>query len=107
MEILIGLGLILAMNEWRDYKFNRRHRLIEALLKQTMRKLHYVGDLAEKIEANNKAILETKKDLEPVKEFIHKASIDLQTIVQEYEVNGVPLGYDRGGNRHYDMVEGL
>lgn len=56
--------------------------------------------LADFIEHNQK-----------VKEFITEADANLKTIINEYEVNGVPLGYDRRGARaetpRVDFYEGL
>lgn len=45
------------------------------------------------------------EELQPLKDLIVKAHTDLSTIVNEYEINGVPLGYDRG--KKADYVEGL
>lgn len=105
MEVLIGLAIILAVNEWRDHKAKKERKLIEAHVKRLSRQLHFVGDLAEKIEANNKAIHAHRQELAPIYEFLHKAHTDLETMVKEYQVNGVPLGYERA--QHFDHVEGL
>jgi hypothetical protein len=106
MEILIGLGIILAVNEWRDYKSKQKFKLIENRIKKISRQLHFIGDLSAKIDSNNALIQANRKELEPIKDFISEAHTDLKTIVQEYEVNGVPLGYDRG-KPNFDMVEGV
>lgn len=105
MEVLIGLAIILAFNEWRDFKFGKRIQLLETHFKRLSRQLHFVGDLAQKIEANNQSLAAQRAELAPIYEFLHKAHTDLETIVKEYQVNGVPLGYERGGQ--FDHVEGL
>jgi hypothetical protein len=105
MEVLIGLAILLALNEWRDYKFNSRYKKLELKISALTRKLHYVGDLAKKIDDNNLAIQKVSQDFDAANAFIGQAQTDLSTIVKEYQINGVPLGYERG--QKYDMVEGL
>lgn len=108
MELLIGLAIILAFNEWRDYKFNRKHKALELQIKQIARKLHFFGDLAEKIDATNAEIEKLRAPMVAAQEFISKAQLDLQTIVNEYQVNGIPMGLQRGTpEQHFDAIEGI
>lgn len=107
MEIILVLIFVVAFNEWRDIKARQKAKHIEGKLSDLSDRLLYVGTLAEQIKANSEAIKAIGSDLEPVKAFINKAHTDLDTIVKEYEVNGIPLGFDRTGGKHYDMVEGL
>jgi hypothetical protein len=53
----------------------------------------------------SKDLSSLKEEIEPMKEFILTAQTDLGTIVKEYEINGIPLGYDRG--KKADYIEGL
>lgn len=42
------------------------------------------------------------------KKFAEKAAVDLSTIVNEYKINGIPLGLQRKPHVDpYDMIEGL
>ena len=50
-------------------------------------------------------LVNLKNEVSLMQDFIVKAQTDLDTIVKEYEINGVPLGYDRG--KKADYVEGL
>jgi hypothetical protein len=106
MELILAIGIILAVNEWRDYKNNRRYKKLELEIKRVNRQFYSVEKFARLLEQNNNEVIILKNDLEPVKEFIAKAQVDLETIVQEYELNGIPLHLQRG-NPKFDMVEGL
>lgn len=107
MEIILVLIFVVAFNEWRDIKAKRETKRVEAKLVALSNQLVFVGELAERIKENSGAIAALGQGLEPLKEFINKAHTDLDTIVKEYEVNGVPLGYDRGSKAKFDMIEGL
>lgn len=62
-------------------------------------------DLTEFRRLIDSDFIKVTEQLNSYQEFIRKAHTDLNTIVQEYEINGVPLGYDRG--KKADFVEGL
>lgn len=63
------------------------------------------NEMVEFRNSVSKHMAELKDEIEPLKVFILKAHTDLDTIVKEYEINGVPLGYDRG--KKADFVEGI
>lgn len=107
MEILIGMAILLALNEWRDFKFSRKHNLITSEIKRLSRQISKLSEETKKAQVSLAEIPLLKEELQPIQAFITKAQTDLETIVKEYEVNGVPLGYDRTGGQQYDMVEGL
>ena len=63
------------------------------------------------VDKMEKSLTEFMTYNETVKEFITEADANLKTILNEYEVNGIPLGYDRKGlpeeHRRIDYYEGL
>ena len=92
--IVLFVGGILALVGiiWREYMLIHKYNVMEAQVKR-------IEDVV---------ILEIQKmteQMEPLSGFIAKAHTDLETIVKEYEINGIPLGYDRG--KKADYVEGL
>ena len=107
MEILIGLAIILVVNEWRDHKFNKKTELVLAQIKRVNRQMIYISEFSKELKAIDARISSLSKDIVPLQEFITKAHTDLDTIVNEYEINGIPLGYDRGNKATFDAVEGL
>jgi hypothetical protein len=107
MEVIVGLAIIIAFNEWRDVKARKKAEALDARLLELSNRLLFTDQLANKIEEQRVEIAHLRAELEPMREFIAKAHTDLQTIVQEYEINGVPLGYDRGKRPAYDVIEGL
>ncbi len=62
-------------------------------------------DLVEFRQIISGEVEKLREEIALQRDFIVKAQTDLATIVTEYEINGVPLGYDRG--KKADFVEGL
>ncbi len=73
-------------------------------------KQHIIG-LSLSVEKLSKSLADFIEHNQRVKEFITEADANLKTIINEYEVNGVPLGYDRRGAKEdsprVDFYEGL
>lgn len=115
MELLIGLAIVLAMSEWREYRakqgvkrlaaeINRQKRVIDKLLERQS-KLHML--VQESSEASHQACkqaIEAKSALFENQDKLATIHSNVETILKEYEINGIPLGYQR---KTYDIVEGL
>jgi hypothetical protein len=102
IAITVFFALVVGWIEFKSYRYEQRHKQSEA---DIIKVVDNVSGIFNCISALHKNQVEMMKSLEAQSEFINKASTDLQTIVNEYEVNGIPLGYDRG--KKFDMVEGL
>lgn len=105
MEFIIGMALILAINEWRDFKSSGRFSVLKKEIEEMKSRQEALFLVAKSFEQIQLEFKKLNEQLLAQSEFISKAQVDLATIVNEYEVNGIPLGYDRG--RKFDMVEGL
>lgn len=106
MEYLLFIAIVLALIEWRDVKQNNRYHEIEKLLVDSFKRLE--SDASAGIENCNRQIADLKEEIAPLAEFLMKAHTDLATIVQEYELNGIPLHLRRGiPEQPFDAVEGL
>lgn len=105
MEILIGLAIILAFNEWRDVKGKSRFNELKREIEEMKIRQEALFLIAKSFEDMQVSLKNINSELEENKEFINKAHTDLETIVKEYEINGIPLNLRRGQN--FDMVEGL
>jgi hypothetical protein len=104
MEIaVLAIILVVFFSEWREFKLRAEMGKVSEEVKK------YSEISFERVEALEGAILEIKEkltDLESLlisseersKETLNKitdAGVDLATIVQEYEINGIWLGKDR------------
>lgn len=112
MEFILFIGLVIAVVELKEWRLTKRLEKIQSHLEALNSKFNVVVDknceiidvvnghselLNQEIEANSKR-----------NEFLDKAHADLETIVREYKINGVPLGYERKDiERDYHMVEGI
>lgn len=104
VAFLFFIAIVLGIVEWRDSANRRRYKAIEAQFKRHARQMEQ--RVARAQAGTDASLAKLQASLEPINEFIAKAHTDLHTIVQEYEINGVPLGYQRKAP-HFDMVEGL
>lgn len=105
MEILIGLAIILAVNEWRDIKGNNRFKELKDEIEAMKKRQDSLFLMSPEIIEIKNTLAELSAKLDAQAEFINKAHVDLDTIVKEYEINGIPLNLQRG--QSFDMVEGL
>ena len=105
MEHLVFIAIVIALIEFKEFKQNRRYKAIQQgveILRVSME-----VQISKQGMHTEQAISALRSEITPLAEFLTKAQTDLSTIVQEYEVNGVPLGYQRGNNQKFDLVEGL
>jgi CRISPR/Cas system-associated exonuclease Cas4 (RecB family) len=119
MEFLIGLAIIIALSELREWRQANRAKNLNRQVRSFARGLTAVtaelkvleaqlGLVNEKADRGFKEFAEARVIADEAKAFSERASIDLATIVNEYKVNGVPVGVSRRPDRrNFDMVEGL
>lgn len=98
---LLAIILMVAFCEWREFK-------LRAELKSLSEKLEKFSEVSmarqEKLEECVEDLDDMTQNWLQVHDFMSKASTDLATIVQEYEINGIWIGKDR--NRGVDAYEG-
>jgi CRISPR/Cas system-associated exonuclease Cas4 (RecB family) len=115
MELLIALAIIIAVAEIKDFKQTKKLQEISsahsALYDNYRASRLEIEALKSMIAANQKNVdgVGMKVDavierVEELKEVSDKAEVNTATILREYELNGIPLGYQR---RNPDMVEGI
>lgn len=115
MELLIGLGIVLAMSEWREHRarlsvkrltleINRQKRVIDKLLERQAKFLKVVQDTHEATLQSYKAAMEARASSIDTQDQLKSVHANVETILKEYELNGIPLGYQR---KSFDIVEGL
>ena len=106
---LLSIILVIAFSEWREHKLRHRMSLLNKAIKNyvelsALRQAELEKGLADvnvKINMilNSHLAFETKQ--KELAEYVHKGSINLETIVQEYEINGIWLGKDRNRQPEY------
>jgi methyl-accepting chemotaxis protein len=109
---LLAIILMIGFCEWREFKLrSEMARLSEELGRFSVSAYSRMDQMAKKFNEIDKSLTlivssvsEQSQRLASNAEFIHKASTDLATIVQEYEVNGIWLGKDR--KQQVDAYEG-
>lgn len=109
---LIAIILMIGFCEWREFKLRAEMaKLSDELSKFALASYARMDQMESKFHEIDKSLTiivssvsEQSQRLATNAEFIHKASVDLATIVQEYEVNGIWLGKDR--NQNVDAYEG-
>jgi hypothetical protein len=119
MELLIALVLIVALGELKEWRQERRAKTLSRQVRAFARALSGIkeeikvlegrlGLMSEKADQGAAAFAEARQLSDEARAFADKASVDLATIVNEYKINGVPLGLRRGNQSvSFDMVEGL
>lgn len=117
MEIILGQGILcvvvlLGFAALIYLKNNLDRALMKDLLEMRIDVLKSVkkADSCEKIVS--KMANDLKKDMESfiysvdgIRAMASDAKLNTETILKEYEINGIPLGYKRGDN--YDAIEGI
>jgi hypothetical protein len=109
---LLSIILMIAFCEWREHKLRAEmSKLMDSVKDYSMDCVDRFSLLEKEISSMHRAIneiLKTNKSFEEkqkeLTEYVHKSSVDLGTIVQEYEINGIWLGKDR--NKNIDSYEG-
>lgn len=116
MEIIIAVAFMFVVVELKEYRQSKRIKKIAL----EVRSLKRISDkILEHLHANQKHLIEYKESVknheskvddalmfvQESRDLNVKISTNLETIVKEYEINGIPFGYDRG--KQFDLVEGL
>lgn len=110
ISLTIFFALIVGLLEWREWKSNKRlddkyGMLMDAIM-TVENQLDELNEFKSDFKSLSADFSSLKERMESTEQFIQKASTDLDTIIKEYEINGVPLGYDRTG-KPIDFIEGL
>lgn len=109
---LIAIILMIGFCEWREFKLRAEMREISQMVSQfttscnaRQHELEATLEDLQKGLANIICQLSTAEERQrDIQEYNRKAAVDLGTIVQEYEINGIWLGKDR--NKQIDAYEG-
>lgn len=115
MELFLGLGIIVAISElreWRQHKNTCRivdaFEALELSNKLETLKIDEFGKSIEKVIKNIEdlqlRVHALNEMLQDQKDKIEKAEANTATILKEYELNGIPLGLQR---KNADYIEGL
>lgn len=115
MELFISLAIIVAIAELKDWKHSKitASLLVEInTLKQDNQTLLFdirnaqsgIVSIQESVSSGLVKIEENNATLLRMQEFIERAEANSATVLREYELNGMPLGYQR---KHPDFIEGL
>lgn len=110
MEALLAFIGVMIYMEFREYRLRRQLRTVFMRVSSMKRGQKSLGALLDQVHTNQASqqiiISKMAETIQAQAEFIVKAQSDLATIVNEYEVNGVPLGYDRTGGKvpnHFEV----
>jgi len=93
-----------------------KHSLDRALLKdilemrmdviESLKKAKSCEELVSKLSHDFKADMTIFiEKFESIKSLTLESKMNTETILKEYEINGIPLGYQRGD--HFDAIEGM
>lgn len=115
MELLLGLLIVLAMSEWREYRsraqmrrlvleVNKSKRVIDRLLERTAKLASLTSDAKIASDQAYKGAMEARISSIETSDQIREVKASVDAILKEYELNGTPMGYSR---RSFDAVEGL
>jgi methyl-accepting chemotaxis protein len=109
MEIAIAMILIVIYTEFREYRWREHMKTMDEHCKKLRMGGHHIARRVDKLSDAVKNASDAVKALadkaDQQSEFITKASNDLETLIKEYEINGVPLGYDRSGGKAPQFYE--
>lgn len=113
IEIILVLALVFGISELRDWRDAKRQRKLEQLLMGMRRHLDSLARAVHEAAAGSAKLVENQAKLnenfDRVSVFIDSADSRLGVILREYELNGVPLGYQRRNVDEHaaDYIEGL
>lgn len=107
-EFFIALAIIIGLSELKEWRaFKRQSELkfrvssLDIAIEQIQLDTEVVKKSVEDLLKAHPLVLE---DLNRIRETIEKTESQTATILKEYELNGIPLGYQR---RNPDFIEGL
>jgi predicted RNase H-like nuclease (RuvC/YqgF family) len=98
MELTLCLIALLAVNELKEWRSERRHRRILAMTKATAARIASLAESFTKLKAANELLAE---DFNQAKAFIIEADAKLTQMQRDYELK------IRSNEMHSDYVEGL
>jgi hypothetical protein len=115
MELLLGLLIVLAMSEWREFRsrqntrrlileINKSKRVIDRLLERTSKLSAMTQEAKVASEQSYKASMEARITAVESSDIARDIKASVDAIMKEYELNSVPMGYQRG---KFDNLEGL
>lgn len=116
MELFIALAIMIGLLEIKEFRNSKRIKLLSQQIKSAHRVLDRLEKrnvaleqtlLAQGVLINSAKVMmgQVVEQSEKSAEFVQSVDGSLQTILKEYEVNGVPLGYQR--KPVADFIEGL
>lgn len=109
MELLVTVGLMLAVFELKDLFAKKRQKQLILELKRVRRAQDLSFQMVTKMsQLLPKMITESesiKLGVESQQELLIEADKNLKIILNEYELNGIPMGFDRG--KKFDFIEGI
>jgi|GEM_PF-4695793 len=117
MEILFGIGVLcvvvlLGFAALILLKNSLDRAVLKDILEmrldviKSVKKSESCEEIVSKLSHQFRADMEKfNSSFEGIQSLTAEAKINTETILKEYELNGIPLGYKRGDN--YDAIEGL
>jgi len=112
MEVLLFIAIIIGINELKEWRLMKKYDSMKDDIEILKNKFTIVveksSEMIDLLNSQSGLIREAIESSETKNAFIDKAKSDLETIVNEYKINGIPLNYQRKRvEAEYDAVEGI
>lgn len=112
MDLLLVVLVLIAVIELKEWRVTKRYEELDEKIEQILIRLSVVieknSEIIDLLNDNSSLFRDQLDSNERKNMFIDEAKRDLETIVKEYKINGIPLGYERRRvEQDYDTVEGL
>lgn len=115
-EFVVAIGIIVLISEAKEWRASKRIEEINKRLDsgfQALSQLHKelkflkesISELSNQVYIQNSKIDSLVANYEAVAQNAEQAKIAGETILKEYELNGIPLGMIRNPNA--DVIEGF
>lgn len=111
LTILIVFLFLTALVVWQSMLVKKLLFLQKRILRDLRKESDAIKSLQAVIKSHREMIEMLTKQNSELQQFIIQADANLKTIVNEYEVNGVPLGWDRNkravDGQRIDYISGI
>jgi len=108
MEFLLAVSVLITLNELREWRFSKHVSKLNDSLEKVLKELEEVSRSSKitqsLIESSNKNFSVITDEILYIRQAAEKSEANSATILKEYELNGIPLGYQR---KNPDFIEGL
>lgn len=111
LTILIVFLFLTALVVWQSLLVKKLLFLQKRILRDLRKEADTIKALQAIIKSHGEMIDMLTKQNAEMQQFIIQADANLKTIVNEYEVNGIPLGWDRrkreSDGQRIDYISGI